>query len=178
MYCCDICAETKNNDEFFPIQGCTHKFCTHCISKHVSIKIKKGKIARFPCPGVDCKGVLEMDACRAIVPSDVISAWDEMICESMISQSHKFYCPYKNCSGLLVNEIESGDDVIIREADNCRAPWHSGIGCEDFLKLGKNEREQEDIKVHELAKKNKWQRCPRCKFFVEKKEGCLHITCM
>ncbi|KAM2993604.1 hypothetical protein FF2_045682 [Malus domestica] len=31
--------------------------------------------------------------------------------------------------------------------------------------------------VLELAKKNKWRRCPTCKFIVEKNEGCLHITC-
>ncbi|KAL3617666.1 hypothetical protein CASFOL_037987 [Castilleja foliolosa] len=185
MYC-DICADRKNKKDFFPIQNCTHTFCNECISKHLSIKIEKGNIVGetfFPCPGIDCKGVLEMDTCRAILPKIVLSAWDEMICESMILESHKFYCPYKNCSGLLVNE-----GGIIREAEcpychrlfcaNCRAPWHSGIGCEEFLKLGENEREREDIMVHDLAKKNKWQRCPSCRFIVEKKEGCLHMTCV
>ncbi|MFS7985244.1 putative IBR domain, E3 ubiquitin ligase RBR family [Helianthus anomalus] len=28
-----------------------------------------------------------------------------------------------------------------------------------------------------LAKKKKWRKCPNCNFFVEKAEGCVHITC-
>ncbi|XP_012852686.1 PREDICTED: probable E3 ubiquitin-protein ligase RNF217 [Erythranthe guttata] len=59
----------------------------------------------------------------------------------------------------------------------CSVTWHSGVDCEEFSKLRFDERGREDRMVHELAKKNQWQRCPRCKFFVERKEGCLHITC-
>ena len=28
----------------------------------------------------------------------------------------------------------------------------------------------------ELAREKKWRRCLQCKFYVEKTEGCLHIT--
>ncbi|MFS7997912.1 putative 2-isopropylmalate synthase [Helianthus anomalus] len=28
-----------------------------------------------------------------------------------------------------------------------------------------------------LSKKKKWRKCPNCNFFVEKAEGCVHITC-
>ncbi|PWA93060.1 Zinc finger, C3HC4 RING-type [Artemisia annua] len=28
-----------------------------------------------------------------------------------------------------------------------------------------------------LAKKNNWKKCPKCKFFVEKTDGCRHIRC-
>ncbi|KAL6495802.1 hypothetical protein OROGR_030365 [Orobanche gracilis] len=192
-YQCEICAERKNNQEFFPIQKCSHRFCRKCISKHISIKIKKGTIANhgenLPCPGTDCKGVLEIDKCRKIVPRDVLSKWDDMMIESMILPSQKFYCPYKSCSGLLVNDsYNNNKDVVkIKEAEcpycnrlfcaKCKVPWHPGIGCDGFSRLSQNEREREDLMVDKLAKKNKWQRCPSCRFFVEKKGGCLHMTC-
>ncbi|KAL6570344.1 hypothetical protein OROMI_014858 [Orobanche minor] len=192
-YQCAICAERKNNQEFFPIQKCSHRFCRQCISKHITIKIQKGAIANhgenLPCPDTDCKGVLEIDKCRKIMPRDVLSKWDEMICESMILPSQKFYCPYKSCSGLLVNDSYNNnkDVMMIKEAEcpfcnrlfcaKCKVPWHSGIGCDGFSRLSQNEREREDLMVHELAKKNKWQRCPSCRFFVEKKDGCLHMSC-
>ncbi|PNX78649.1 putative E3 ubiquitin-protein ligase RNF217-like protein, partial [Trifolium pratense] len=51
------------------------------------------------------------------------------------------------------------------------------IGCEEYQKLNVDERGREDLLVRELANQKKWKRCPRCRFYVEKNEGCLHITC-
>ncbi|KAK6127914.1 hypothetical protein DH2020_038343 [Rehmannia glutinosa] len=185
---CEICAESKTNDEMFPAENCSHKYCTQCISRHMSIKVQKGNIVdhenNFPCPGLDCKGVLDIDTCRKIVPRDVLSTWDEIICKSMILPWQRFYCPYKSCSVLLVKD---SDEEVIGEAEcplcrrlfcvECKVPWHSGIGCEEFSRMNENERGRDDLMVHELAKRNGWQRCPSCKFFVEKNEGCLHMTC-
>ncbi|KAK4410681.1 putative E3 ubiquitin-protein ligase rbrA [Sesamum angolense] len=186
---CEICADRKDGDQMFSVPNCSHRFCTECITKHVSITIKKRAIVHrheearsLTCPGVDCKGVLEIEACRGIVADDVLASWDDVICESMIAPSQRFYCPYNNCSGLLVN-----DSGGIREAEcplcrrlmcvRCNVPWHSGFDCEEFSRLREDERGGDDLMVHELAKQNKWQRCPNCKFFVEKNQGCLHITC-
>ncbi|KAK6147948.1 hypothetical protein DH2020_018860 [Rehmannia glutinosa] len=186
-FLCEICAETKENDQIFAVQKCNHKFCTECIAKHIAVKIQKTPISEnarwFSCPGLDCEGVLEIETCLNIVPKEVLSMWGDAICESMISASQKFYCPYKDCSALLENDGE----VIIRESEcpfcrrlfcaQCKVPWHSGVGCDEFWKLSESERGREDLMVHELAKLKKWQRCPQCKFFVDKMEGCLHMTC-
>ncbi|KAI3455182.1 hypothetical protein Pfo_011845 [Paulownia fortunei] len=189
QFLCEICAESKDSDQMFAVQRCNHHFCTECISKHISVKIQKSPISDqengrwFVCPGLDCKGILEIDKCMHIVPKDVLTMWGDVICESMIAASQKFYCPYKDCSALLVNDGEE----IIRESEcpfcrrlfcaQCNVPWHSGVGCEEFLRLNESERGREDLMVHELAKLEKWQRCPDCKFFVEKNQGCLHMTC-
>ncbi|KAG8388183.1 hypothetical protein BUALT_Bualt02G0099300 [Buddleja alternifolia] len=194
---CEICAEKRDGNQMFAVKNCTHHYCTECISKHIAIKLQKSTTstilnnqekARFliTCPaGIDCKGVLEIDNCREIVAKDVVTMWDDVICESMIDPKHKFYCPYKDCSALLVND--GGDLVVVREAEcpfcrrlfcaNCYVPWHCGVECEEFLRMNEHERKREDLMVHELAKMKKWQRCPNCKFFVEKNQGCLHMTC-
>ncbi|PIN14661.1 Ubiquitin--protein ligase [Handroanthus impetiginosus] len=189
QFFCEICAETRDSDQVFSVQTCDHKFCTECIAKHISVKIQKSPISDqvhgrfFACPGLDCKGVLEIEKCMQIVPKDVLSMWGDTICESMIGVSQNFYCPYKDCSGLLVND---GDEKV-RESEcpfchrlfcaECKVPWHSGVGCEEFSRMSESERGREDLMVHELAKLKKWQRCPHCKFFVEKNHGCLHMTC-
>ncbi|BBG98735.1 RING/U-box superfamily protein, partial [Prunus dulcis] len=88
-----------------------------------------------------------------------------------------------DCSALLVDD--GGEVVTVSECPNCRrlfcaqckVAWHAGIDCGEFQNLNENEREKEDIMVMELAKKKNWRRCPRCNFFVEKTDGCLHITC-
>uniref|UniRef100_A0A804MZT4 Ion channel CASTOR n=1 Tax=Zea mays TaxID=4577 RepID=A0A804MZT4_MAIZE len=35
----------------------------------------------------------------------------------------------------------------------------------------------EDMMLLEMAKGKNWKRCPKCEFFVEKRDGCLHVTC-
>ncbi|KAG6410662.1 hypothetical protein SASPL_128727 [Salvia splendens] len=125
--------------------------------------------AAIACPGTGC-GVA---ACRAVLPAGVL-------CEAAITVGDHVYCPYKNCSALLVDDGGAG---VIAEAECpfCRrcnvAPWHAGVDCEGFAKLGKDEREGGDLMVHDLAKSKKWRRCPGCNFYVERNEGCLHITC-
>ncbi|KAL8502156.1 hypothetical protein ACS0TY_021316 [Phlomoides rotata] len=191
---CEICAERKDEDDMFPLH-CVHNFCTDCISKHVSIIIKKRRAlvtntdeaAKISCPVIDCTAVLETDKLRAVLPADVVSMWDDILCESLISPTMKFYCPYKDCSGLLVRE--GGEGEVIRESEcpfchrlfcaKCNVAWHSGVGCEERERLKEEEeREREaELKFLDLAKKKEWQRCPNCKFYVDKREGCLHMTC-
>ncbi|WMV35207.1 hypothetical protein MTR67_028592 [Solanum verrucosum] len=84
---------------------------------------------------------------------------------------------------MLVND----SDDIVRESEcpvcrrlfcaQCYVPWHCGVQCEEFQKMNVDERSREDLMVKELAKAKQWTRCPYCRFFVEKTEGCLHMTC-
>ncbi|EPS64587.1 hypothetical protein M569_10194, partial [Genlisea aurea] len=183
---CDICAETKRADVFFSVPNCRHRFCNDCIAKHVAVSIQKTAVdagARvFPCPGGDCRGVLDIESCMGFLPGEVAIRWGDAICRSMISDSQRFYCPYKDCSGLLLNDDPTSD--AIRESEcpfcrrlfcaKCRVPWHAGVDCGGESRL---QPEKVDALFHELAMEKKWQRCPRCKFFVEKNQGCLHMTC-
>lgn len=60
----------------------------------------------------------------------------------------------------------------------CRVPWHSEFSCKEFGKFNsKRKGKRDDDMAVALAKKKKWKKCPMCRFFVEKTEGCLHITC-
>ena len=59
----------------------------------------------------------------------------------------------------------------------CKVPWHSGVNCEDFAMLGADGRGREDILLRNMAKDYQWQRCPKCKFYVERISGCMLILC-
>jgi E3 ubiquitin-protein ligase RNF144 len=59
----------------------------------------------------------------------------------------------------------------------CKVPWHDGVTCTEFQRLGKDERGREDLLLRKVAQKSKWQRCPKCKIYVERIEGCVHIIC-
>ena len=60
---CEICVDRKDSDQMFKTESCVHSFCSDCIGKHVATKIQES-ITVVTCPGLDCKGVIELDACR------------------------------------------------------------------------------------------------------------------
>ena len=63
----------------------------------------------------------------------------------------------------------------------CNVSWHEGTECGEFKRLAKRDgttsSEKEEKMVMELAKNKEWRRCPGCNIYVEKTEGCLHISC-
>ncbi|XP_057968600.1 E3 ubiquitin-protein ligase RSL1 isoform X2 [Malania oleifera] len=180
---CEICAERKESDEMFRNGACTHAVCSECIGRHIDVKIKESKAVSVTCPGLNCEAMLELEACQSVIPGEVVARWNDALCEALILASQKFYCPYRDCSTLLVREGEEA----IREAEcpicrrlfcaQCWVPWHGELGCEEYQRLNEDEKGRGDLMLRELAKQQSWNRCPHCRFYVEKTEGCLHITC-
>lgn len=182
MFTCEICADTKPQNESFTIKGCSHSYCYDCMKSYVASKLHDG-ISVINCPVPSCHGVLEPEYCREILPFEVFDRWGKLLCESVILASQKFYCPFKDCSALLIDD--GGEMVTQSECPSCfrlfcaqcKVGWHDSIGCAEYQKLSKDEREKEDIMLRNLAKNQRWQRCPTCKFYVEKAEGCLYMKC-
>lgn len=57
----------------------------------------------------------------------------------------------------------------------CDVPWHEGITCEEF-------KQQMEDDPHGAANNAYHDRhtkqCPKCKWSIEKKDGCEHMTCI
>jgi E3 ubiquitin-protein ligase RNF144 len=177
--------ETVHIGEFFPIDGCTHTFCTSCVSQYIAAKVEQNVLS-IGCPDPGCKdGVLHLDVCRDVIPAQLFQRWGAALCDSSLG-SLKFYCPFKECSALLVHDPGHGEAVITNVecphccrmfCAQCKVPWHDGVTCTEFQRLGKDERGREDLLLRKVAQKSKWQRCPKCKIYVERIEGCVHIIC-
>ncbi|XP_060217475.1 E3 ubiquitin-protein ligase RSL1-like isoform X1 [Lycium barbarum] len=189
-FTCDICVDEKSLSELFKIMGCSHSYCNECMAKYVGSKIHEN-ISRISCPVLGCNGQLEPYNCRSILPKQVFDRWGDVLCEAMILGSEKFYCPFKDCSALLINEnstsTSSSGDFVVTQSEcpecrrlfcaKCKVAWHSGILCEEFQKLNKDEREREDLQLMQLAKGQEWQRCPRCRIYVARSHGCAQMRC-
>ncbi|KAF5182354.1 RING/U-box superfamily protein [Thalictrum thalictroides] len=164
------CAKPSENEVVYGSVGessNTKFFCEICME---GAKIQEN-ISTVTCPDVNCKRVLEPEVCRSFIPEKVFDRWMNALCESYILGSQKFYCPYKDCSAMLIDE--GGE--IVRESECptcrrlfcalCRVPWHGNISCENFQNLNEYEKGRDDLMVMELAKQNKWSRCPSCVAF-------------
>ncbi|XP_057433529.1 E3 ubiquitin-protein ligase RSL1-like [Lotus japonicus] len=181
-FTCEICTDTKTVRDSFAISGCSHAYCSDCVATYVRSKLEENVI-NIRCPVSGCSGLLEAEDCRAILSPEVFDRWGTATCEALFAVSEKFYCPFKDCSTLLIDD--GAEKVMESECPNCRrmfcaqckVPWHDGVTCEEFQKLGKDEREKEDMMLMKLAKDQKWKRCPHCKFYVAKSEGCMYMKC-
>ena len=59
----------------------------------------------------------------------------------------------------------------------CKTEWHQNLTCEEYQKNKKKEDDENDIKFEEYVKGNNFKQCPNCKRWVEKTQGCDHISC-
>lgn len=179
---CKICMEPTSIYDSFSSQGCSHVFCNECISQHIAAKVGENcKVVK--CPEEGCKAVLDFDICKQFLRHDVFERWGRILCESSIDNQLIVYCPFKDCSALMLGfEKEGVVDAVCPHCDRvfcvrCKSPWHEGINCSEYQKLGENERAKEDIMLRNLAKNKQWGRCSRCGYYVEKTEGCSYMVC-
>ncbi|KAH0452976.1 hypothetical protein IEQ34_017300 [Dendrobium chrysotoxum] len=175
---CRICMQSKPLYKFFSIKGCMHSYCSRCLRAYIKTKVNM-KATLIKCPDPACKdSELEPLACKLIITKEVFDRWCDVLSESSVRV--KFYCPFKDCSALLIDE--RGQEVM-QESEcphchrlfcaHCGVPWHSGLSCSEFLET----ENEEDKTLIKLAQKNQWQRCPKCKFYVERTSGCMFIQC-
>nr|GMD02578.1 probable E3 ubiquitin-protein ligase RNF217 [Ipomoea batatas] len=139
----------KNRD------SCSHPFCSDCIVKYIAVKLECNA-AKIQCPALDCGEFLDPIACRTLLGPQL-----------------------RNCSVLIVNEC--GGTVKRSKCPSCKVllcfhcklPWHAGFRCEESREL----RDRNDVAFGVLAEQKRWARCPRCRHFVERIEGCKIINC-
>uniref|UniRef100_A0A8R7PLB9 RBR-type E3 ubiquitin transferase n=2 Tax=Triticum urartu TaxID=4572 RepID=A0A8R7PLB9_TRIUA len=185
LFYCNICMEMVARTLKFSVNSCGHVFCSSCITQYVAAKLDNN-VARVECLDPGCKGgVVELERCHDIIPPDLLDKWGFLLCESVLG-TKRIYCPYRECSAPLLADSEAGVTAVT-EAEcphchrlfcvRCAVPWHGGITCNEFQKLGLDERGPEDILLRRLVGREGWQRCPKCQMYVEKSEGCNYIKC-
>uniref|UniRef100_A0A453KWY9 RBR-type E3 ubiquitin transferase n=1 Tax=Aegilops tauschii subsp. strangulata TaxID=200361 RepID=A0A453KWY9_AEGTS len=181
---CAICMEKVQVSEQFIVSHCSHAFCNGCVGRYVATKIGEN-VESIGCPDPECtEGFVEIEPCRDIIPQELFDRWSVTLCEQSLG-NEKYYCPFKDCSALLIKDNDR--TVKIRDTEcphchrmfcaRCRVPWHDGIKCKELRKLGDDEKGETDLMLKKLANKKKWQRCPSCKMYVSKIDGCLLMKC-
>ena len=180
-FLCQICCESKLLSHSFDVEGCIHFYCTICIAKYVVSKLQYN-VLKIVCPESGCSGVLNPHYCKPILPNNVYVWWDKALSESVIPENAKFYCPFNDCSALLINNDGHKGKAIVESncphckrsiCVQCKAPWHTELTCEKFQRM----KDKNNDLMLDLARRRNWRRCPNCKHYVEKRDGCNDIKC-
>ncbi|KAK2396013.1 E3 ubiquitin-protein ligase RNF144A [Trifolium repens] len=102
-FVCEICTDTKTISDAFYISGCSHAYCSDCVAMYIGSKLDDN-IANIGCPVPGCSGLLEAEFCRSILTPEVFERWSKALCEALFNVTEKFYCPFADCSALLIND--------------------------------------------------------------------------
>ncbi|KAL0377063.1 UNVERIFIED_CONTAM: putative O-methyltransferase 3 [Sesamum calycinum] len=92
------CQKFEHTNNYF-----AHEFCMSCVTRHIQAKLE-GNISTINCPELTCDQTLDPVDCQAMIPPRLFIQWCDCLCRSVVSGSEKCYCPYMDCSEMILNE--------------------------------------------------------------------------
>ena len=171
---CGVCMETIESKDIPKIKlPCKHYFCIDCWKEYLKEKINNANVYKLTCMQSKCNFILEEKFIKTILDQDVDlqQKYDKFLNRKKLMDSNKKikFCPFPDCDGYAEKKFKkyvkcnNGHEFCFE----CGAAPHGLKACSKIIDEG-----FEEWKSHTLVK-----RCPNCKFWTEKNEGCNHMTC-
>ena len=117
-----------------------------------------------------------------ILAPDAFALHERNLCKRAYTSGF-WHCPQPDCPGVV--DIDDPERVRRRvlcpvcdvaACISCAVAWHDHLTCQQYQHW-RTENAQGDSALQELAQREGWKDCPRCKFYIERSEGCNHLTC-
>ncbi|KAK7042989.1 hypothetical protein VNI00_008727 [Paramarasmius palmivorus] len=177
---CPVCLMDVSN----PVKlGCGHQYCTACIRHFFTADIKN-----FPllCGGDDgmCMTPIALPMIEKFLTPSQLNALLETAFTTHIEKSPQSYryCKTPDCKQIYKCDT-SGFTKTARQCPSCLASvcmrchedGHDGMTCEE-RRIQSDPAEQERLN-DAWAREAGVKRCPECRVWIQKTEGCNHMTC-
>ncbi|ELP92437.1 ariadne RING finger, putative [Entamoeba invadens IP1] len=172
-FSCEICYEDVEESEAFTFTPCQHKYCKSCVLS--LCKERVNSLQEIFCPHEKCHCPLEGDKLYTL-DYQTAEKYNVVLFRLYVLRSDNLiFCPIPNCNGVL-EKVEKTNQVTCPECQNtfcfkCREMWHKDFTCEQAKSLQRSDLTDKEI-AQIMAKK-----CPRCKMYISKENGCNTITC-
>ena len=170
---CNVCYDDIERENIkFNLLPCGHICCTECWSNYLKTLISEAKVERVKCVEHSCNAEIPEEFILKHINNEekLIEKYNRFkIRASIFKDPNKKQCPEPDCESYL----EKGNKKYVKckigheYCFECLRKPHGNSTCEEFM-----EKEFNIWKVGKRVKK-----CPRCKIYTEKNEGCNHMTC-
>ena len=171
---CGVCSDDISEKDKIKVRiPCKHYFCLDCWSEYLKEKINNANVYKISCMEHKCGYILEEKFVKSIIGSDstLVEKYDKFLSRKKLMDSNKKikFCPIPDCDGYAEKKKSKyvkcnfGHEFCFE----CGQQPHGKKKCAKVIDEG-----FEEWKSHTLVK-----RCPYCKFWTEKNEGCNHMTC-
>ena len=172
---CPICGEVllKSDIKINKLK-CKHLFCTDCFFNYLKEKINNNQFLQITCPEKDCEEIIGNNMIIKILINEknLLEKYNKLVKRNQLMLDPNIQlCPFPDCESY----AKKGKSKYVKCIENkhkfcfnCLKDWHNNIPCKDSSLSNS---------LNALEFSNKVKRCPKCKFFIEKGEGCNHMTC-
>ena len=172
---CLVCEEELNDQEKKDNDlECHHICCDDCYFDYLKEKVNTNQIERIRCQKKDCETILNNNFIERKLFRDIeiLEKYKKLQKRrQLILDPNVQLCPYPDCESYAKKLNETNYVCCIHNKHkfcfNCLKEWHGKKKCDDSV----------DKSFNKWRDSYKVKRCPKCKFFIEKNEGCNHITC-
>ena len=168
--CFDILSKKEMKSNALP---CGHLCCTSCWINYLQTLITEAKVEEIKCIEHSCNKLLTEDFIMKFVKNDkkLVEKYNKFKNRAMIIKDpNKKLCPNPDCESYLEKSFitsyvkcKKGHKFCFE----CLRPPHGNSSCESML--------EKDFLIWKKDKVVK--KCPKCKIYTEKNEGCNHMTC-
>ena len=179
---CMICFNPKKNCKEYLALSCNHYFCGECWNYYLDDALKEVNTAMYTlCPQKGCNILVPESYFLKYIadnPKDSESFTKATIKNFIEANKVIKYCPTPNCAAFVHCESKSNKEINCICGTNfcfkCLREGHRPCTC-DMVEIWdkKNKSESENVKWMMVNAKQ----CPSCHKFIEKNQGCDHMTC-
>ncbi|KAK1226815.1 hypothetical protein PQX77_010197 [Marasmius sp. AFHP31] len=177
---CPVCLADVSN----PIKlGCGHEYCTACLRHFLTADIRDFPVV---CVGDEdtCMKPIALPTIQKFLTEPQFNTLLETAFTKHLEQNHQTYryCSTPDCRQIYRCE-EDSSTVTDRQCPSCHASIcmkchgesHEGLSCDQRREYFEP---PEHVVLNEAwAKRAGAKRCPSCQVWIERIEGCHHMTC-
>jgi ariadne-1 len=175
---CLVCYEPKDNT--FDSLSCLHFFCGECWKQYLEAKLEDILTCiTSTCPLVGCNIVVPETKIRKYLSKEKLIEYQKVIFKNFTDYNVDMkWCPTPDC-GICIRSVSHFGKEITCECKyvfcfKCGKEGHRPLQCEIVQAWNiKNNSESENVKWLQANTKQ----CPGCHKFIEKNQGCNHMTC-
>ncbi|CAF1159065.1 unnamed protein product [Rotaria magnacalcarata] len=176
IFRCSICCnDIEERTVIFQIESCHCQFCTECVRQYCISQISI-PLALIKCPNTECHSSLSSNEIRILLTDSQFQLYKKRLFEHEVTNDPRLlFCPQVNCDHVLIlpeEQINSTEQAITCTQCQttfclkCRCQWHPNQPCSDSLTSD------------EMNAESNIKRCVRCRFPLERTDGCAQMTCI
>lgn len=163
-----ICVSCNESIQYFRAvyAPCGHDYCQDCAKQLFLNSMRDESLFPPRC----CRQAIPLAAVDIFLTAEFIKFFEEKAEE--FSTPNRLYCAWPACSAFIPPAKINGDIAICPKCQLwvctiCKGHSHRGRDCPEDADLNA---------LRSTASEEGWQRCNRCKRYIELMHGCNHIT--
>lgn len=188
---CKICYEEYTDwSKLRTLTNCDHIYCTECIAGHLTALITSGGVLDLGCPDPSCDAEVNIIDLYSVLEQTTLDKYERfLVLASLRADPNVRWCPRLSCSAAIKGPPKDESlwltcgtcqlQVCFACGDERHDPATCGKEAKDLIAQRNNTvREAEELfEQWHTGKPSDVKACPKCKSYIEKNQGCNHMTC-